>query len=87
MPQEVALIPEFTILETIHFFGHLNGMSRESLEERSRFLLRFLDLPDGQRLIRELRYPSGVSLPLLLSVLRVLGRQSALPLHWITRAK
>jgi ABC-type multidrug transport system ATPase subunit len=55
MPQEIALIPEFTILETIHFFGHLNGMSRVSLEERSRFLLRFLDLPDGGRLIRELR--------------------------------
>ena len=55
MPQEVALIPEFTILETIHFFGHLNGMSRQTLEERSRFLLRFLDLPHGQRLIRELR--------------------------------
>lgn len=56
MPQEIALIPEFTILETVQFFGHLNGMSRESLNERSRFLLRFLDLPDGQQLIRELRY-------------------------------
>jgi len=55
MPQEIALIMEFTIFETVHFFGKLQGMKKEQLEERSNFLLKFLDLPDGNRLIRDLR--------------------------------
>ena len=62
MPQEIALIMEFTISETIHFFGKLHGMKKEQLQERSDFLLKFLDLPDGNRLVRDLRFVSYVCL-------------------------
>jgi ABC-type multidrug transport system ATPase subunit len=55
MPQEIALVMEFTIFETVHFFGKLHGMKKDQLEERSNFLLKFLDLPDGNRLVRDLR--------------------------------
>ena len=55
MPQEIALVMEFTIFETVHFFGKLHGMKQEQLQERSHFLLKFLDLPDGNRLVRNLR--------------------------------
>lgn len=55
MPQDIALVVEFTILETIYFFGRLHGMKKEQLQERANFLLKFLDLPDGNRLIRDLR--------------------------------
>ena len=60
MPQEIALIMEFTILETIRFFGKLHGMKQQQLQERTNFLLKFLDLPDGNRLVRDLRLVSCV---------------------------
>ena len=65
MPQEIALIMEFTILETIRFFGKLNGMKQQQLQERTNFLLKFLDLPDKNRLVRDLRLVSCVCNKLL----------------------
>lgn len=45
MPQELALYKEFSIEETLRFFGALVGLSREESEERGDRLLRLLDLP------------------------------------------
>jgi ABC-type multidrug transport system ATPase subunit len=54
MPQELAMYYEFTIRETLNYFGHIFGMTSSKIEERTNFLMEFLDLPRERRLIREL---------------------------------
>ena len=54
MPQELALYSEFTLRETLNYFGHIFGMDSIKINERTEFLIEFLDLPKGKRLIREL---------------------------------
>ena len=53
MPQEMALMPEFTIRESIHFYGILYGMDKEKIDERIRFLCDLLDLQDQDKLVRK----------------------------------
>ena len=38
MPQELALYGEFTIAETLSYFGRLFDMSRERIAARTKFL-------------------------------------------------
>lgn len=52
MPQEMALIPEFTIRESINFYGIIYGMGKEKIDERIRFLCNLLDLQDGDKLVK-----------------------------------
>ena len=55
MPQELALYSEFTVRETVSYFGKLYAMSKESIVERSHFLIRFLHLTSVQdQLCRDL---------------------------------
>ena len=55
MPQELALYNEFTIAETLSYFGYIFGMSNNRIRERTNFLIEFLDLPsNSKRLIREM---------------------------------
>ena len=55
MPQELAMYHEFTIAETLNYFGHVFGMSSTKIAERTEFLMDFLDLPrHRKRLVREL---------------------------------
>lgn len=54
MPQETALYKAFTIQETINYFGCLNGMTKKDRDSRVSFLIKFLDLPESNRLIRDL---------------------------------
>ena len=54
MPQETALYKAFTIEETINYFGCLNGMTKSDRQSRVKFLMKFLDLPEGDRLICDL---------------------------------
>jgi len=56
MPQEIALYGEFTIRETMMYFGWIFGMCTIEIVERLRFLLQFLDLPSQNRLVKNLRY-------------------------------
>lgn len=56
MPQEIALYGEFTIRETMMYFGWIFGMCTAEIVERLRFLLQFLDLPSQNRLVKNLRY-------------------------------
>lgn len=56
MPQEIALYGEFTIRETMMYFGWIFGMGTAEIVERLRFLLQFLDLPSQNRLVKNLRY-------------------------------
>nr|XP_045625785.1 ABC transporter G family member 20-like [Procambarus clarkii] len=54
MPQELALYQEFTILETLRYFGRIHQMNSKSISEKSKFLVNFLDLPDPTRLVSQL---------------------------------
>lgn len=54
MPQETALYGEFTIKETMMYFGWIFGMKTAEIMERLQFLLNFLDLPSQNRLVKNL---------------------------------
>ncbi|CAF0942665.1 unnamed protein product [Brachionus calyciflorus] len=54
MPQEIALYNEFTINETLVYFGFLHNMKRENVNRRRDFLVEFLDLPSKTRLVKNL---------------------------------
>lgn len=54
MPQEIALYAEFTIKETMMYFGWIFGMKTNDIMERLQFLLNFLDLPSQNRMVKNL---------------------------------
>jgi ABC-type multidrug transport system ATPase subunit len=49
MPQEIALVEEFSIKETIYYFGRIYGMSTDRIRERYKLLRELLDLPYGSK--------------------------------------
>lgn len=56
MPQDIALYNEFSIEETINYFATIFSLSHEVKKSRLQNLLKFLDLPDKNRLVKNLRY-------------------------------
>jgi len=54
MPQEIALYGEFSIKETMMYFGWIFGMETTEINDRLQFLLNFLDLPSQNRLVKNL---------------------------------
>lgn len=54
MPQEIALYGEFTIREAMQYFGRIYGMTLSQIEEKMKFLIKFLDLPSFHRQIATL---------------------------------
>jgi ABC-type multidrug transport system ATPase subunit len=56
MTQETALFGEFSIQESLYFYGRLFGMSKKDIEENISFLIGFLNLPQGDRWVKTLRY-------------------------------
>uniref|UniRef100_A0A7N8YEN3 ATP-binding cassette, sub-family H, member 1 n=1 Tax=Mastacembelus armatus TaxID=205130 RepID=A0A7N8YEN3_9TELE len=54
MPQELALYNEFTISDTMIFFGRIHGLTLEKTQERLDMLVTILDLPPKQSLVRNL---------------------------------
>ncbi|XP_020718098.1 ABC transporter G family member 20 isoform X2 [Ceratitis capitata] len=54
MPQEVALYGEFTLRETLIYFGMISAMARSDVDDRTEFLLKFLNLPNGSRQVKNL---------------------------------
>lgn len=54
MPQEIALCEEFSIKETMMYFGWIAGMKSDAIKKRLTFLLKFLDLPNENRLVKNL---------------------------------
>lgn len=54
MPQEIALYGEFTIRETMLYFGWISGMSTDEVDDRLSFLLQFLMLPGPDRQVKTL---------------------------------
>lgn len=53
MPQEVALITNFSIKENIYYFATLNGMKKINIDERFNFFKSFLELPDVNTRIKD----------------------------------
>jgi ABC-type multidrug transport system ATPase subunit len=53
--QDLSLYVEFTIRETFLYFGWVNGMKTEEIEEKLDFLLKFLQLPPANRFVKTLR--------------------------------
>ncbi|KAI4812893.1 hypothetical protein KUCAC02_024255 [Chaenocephalus aceratus] len=54
MPQELALYSEFTISDTLSFFGRIHGLTSKETKARTDFLIDFLDLPQKHSLVRNL---------------------------------
>ncbi|XP_075906936.1 ABC transporter G family member 23 isoform X2 [Nelusetta ayraudi] len=54
MPQELALYNEFTIGDTLTFFGRIHGLTSKETQARIDFLIDFLDLPQKSSLVRKL---------------------------------
>uniref|UniRef100_T1GU47 ABC transporter domain-containing protein n=1 Tax=Megaselia scalaris TaxID=36166 RepID=T1GU47_MEGSC len=54
MPQEVALYGEFTMRETLLYFGWVAGMKTQDIEDRTEFLLKLLNLPNGSKFVKNL---------------------------------
>lgn len=54
MPQDIALVDELTIKETIFYFGRIYGMNDERIYERFKILKDLLELPPSERYIVKL---------------------------------
>ncbi|XP_043992358.1 ABC transporter G family member 23 isoform X1 [Gambusia affinis] len=54
MPQELALYNEFTISDTLTFFGRIHGLTSKETQARMNFLIDFLHLPQKNSLVRNL---------------------------------
>ncbi|KAJ8248152.1 hypothetical protein GJAV_G00238890 [Gymnothorax javanicus] len=54
MPQDLALYDEFTISDTLWFFGRIHGLSSKDTRARVDFLIDFLNLPQKTSLVRNL---------------------------------
>lgn len=48
-PQEIALYGEFSIRETMTYFGWISGMTTDQVEAKLDFLVNLLMLPDADR--------------------------------------
>lgn len=55
MPQEISIYEDFTIEETLIYFGKINRMCISEIKKRIEFLVKFLDLPSKKRLVINLR--------------------------------
>jgi ABC-type multidrug transport system ATPase subunit len=51
VPQETALINQFTIKETLLYFGNVFGVEKKVLNERYRFLKELLELPEDDKIV------------------------------------
>nr|QST15012.1 ABCH-like protein [Diaphanosoma celebensis] len=54
MPQELALYGEFTIRETLEYFGRIYRLPHTFVKSQMEFLFKLLDLPPGHRSVKTL---------------------------------
>lgn len=52
MPQDIALVREFTVKDAIYYFGTILRMDRKLLEERFQYIHKLLDLPPADRFLK-----------------------------------
>ncbi|KAI9558715.1 ABC protein [Daphnia sinensis] len=54
MPQELALYGDFTIKETVQYFGRIYNLRKAFVREQLEFLCKLLDLPSSDRYVKTL---------------------------------
>lgn len=54
MPQDIALVGEFSVRDAVYYFGRIYGMDNQNLSDRFDFLSNLLDLPGGGRFVKNL---------------------------------
>lgn len=54
MPQESALVGEFSVKETVYYFGRIYGMNKDVIHERYTFMRKFLQLPYDDLCVNQL---------------------------------
>jgi ABC-type multidrug transport system ATPase subunit len=54
MPQELALYGDFTIKETLQYFGRIYNLRTAFVDSQLEFLSSFLDLPASDRYVKTL---------------------------------
>jgi ABC-type multidrug transport system ATPase subunit len=54
MPQELALYGDFTIKETLEYFGRIYNLTPEFVKSQMEFIFKLLDLPPGHRYVKTL---------------------------------
>ncbi|KAH0950241.1 hypothetical protein HN011_009186 [Eciton burchellii] len=54
MPQEISLIGEFTVTNALYYFGTINGLQNDEIETRKDFLMKLLQLPSDDRLVKNM---------------------------------
>ncbi|XP_053946025.1 ABC transporter G family member 23 [Anastrepha ludens] len=52
MPQEIALVDEMTVKETIFYFGRIYGLKEEQIREKFKTLRSLLQLPPPKQLVK-----------------------------------
>ncbi|KAH8314097.1 hypothetical protein KR067_010439 [Drosophila pandora] len=53
MPQEIALVEEMTVKETIFYFGRIYGLTDEKIREKFKLLKELLQLPPATQMIKQ----------------------------------
>lgn len=53
MPQEIALVSEMTVKETIYYFGRIYGLTDERIRDKFKILRDLLQLPPPKQLVRK----------------------------------
>ncbi|XP_033209708.1 ABC transporter G family member 23 isoform X2 [Belonocnema kinseyi] len=54
MPQEISLVQEFTVIDALYYFGRINGLRDNEIEERYITLSSLFNLPPKNRLIKHM---------------------------------
>lgn len=54
MPQDISLVDEFSVIGALYFFGKINGLDKETIDERYLFLKDLLQLPPHDRLVKNM---------------------------------
>lgn len=53
MPQEIALVEEMTVKETLFYFGRIYGLTDERIREKFKILKDLLQLPSAGQMIKQ----------------------------------
>ncbi|XP_061386051.1 ABC transporter G family member 20 [Musca vetustissima] len=53
MPQEIALVEEMTVKETVYYFGRIYGMKDDKIREKFKILRDLLQLPPATQLVKK----------------------------------
>ena len=54
--QDLSLYRELNLKEALSYFGKMYGLTRDEMKSRIKLMVEFLDLPDTNRRIDEMRY-------------------------------